>query len=164
MPLNNRGQPLLDGRPYRSRQIAMSYERHPDSLRRLRMARSDVMTRLANGERLLMDGAMGSLELHRRGVEVARGSDSGNFQYLPLSGPTRRLSCGTRRPLRWPERRTCRGRDAGPRRRPGRRRPLRSRQLGARPVPHRHRGLARRPPAPPDGGRWCHSTTGDSLF
>ncbi len=40
------------------------------------MVRPDVMTRLASGERLLMDGAMGS-ELHRRGVEVAKGSDSG---------------------------------------------------------------------------------------
>ena len=41
------------------------------------MVRPDVMSRLARGERLLMDGAMGS-ELHRRGVEVAKGSDSGN--------------------------------------------------------------------------------------
>ena len=53
------------------------------------MARPDVMTRLADGERLLMDGAMGS-ELHRRGVEVARGAPQairGRGRRMPTSTP-----------------------------------------------------------------------------
>src|SRR5205823_6078926 len=36
------------------------------------MARRDIRQRLANGERLLLDGATGS-ELERRGVNVAKG-------------------------------------------------------------------------------------------